>query len=395
MTRALLNSGQGIPLHLANRHGLITGQTGTGKTVTLMRLAEQFSRAGVPSFVADVKGDIAALARACPVELVDPYGQIGRPIRITFDGLGADLSARALELSDAQAGCLEIAFAYASRAGLPLGSIAELRICLQALGSDRRAAADLGHVSAASVAVIMRALLRLEMQGGSHLFGRPAFDVAELIADPSRVTILAAEHLLESPRLYGAFLLSILSDLWRRLPEIGDVDKPRLVLFFDESHLLFSDASPALLRRLEQTVRLIRSKGVGLYFASQSPADIPDPIRAQLAHHIAHDRALPIGSARFRTLSANGSPLPEVVARVDLPACELGALTPAERPAVAAPVSAEPGRFDVWGYAFLAFCLVALTAAGFTVYALWQAGALGMALAATIGAGLALSRGKG
>lgn len=322
-----LNQSAGIPARYANRHGLITGATGTGKTVTLQRLAEQFSGAGCSVFIADVKGDIAALARSCPAVLLDMFGQDGTPCRVTFAAMGADLVSRSLELTDAQAGAVEVAFAYARDKRLRLDSIADFRAVIRELHSNARAAsAHYGQVSPASLGVVQRALMRLEAQGGNAMFAAPAFDVADLLPQ-SRVSILKADRLMQSPRLYAAFLLYMLSDLYERLPEVGDIAAPRLVFFFDESHLLFTDCPPLLLRRIEQTVRLIRSKGVGVYFVSQSPGDIPQTIREQLAHRIEHDRALPVGAARFRTMCKAGRPLDAGVVKVALPACPLGPLT--------------------------------------------------------------------
>lgn len=389
--RAMLNAGTGIPLDYANRHGLITGATGTGKTVSLMRLVEQFSRAGVPSFVADVKGDIAALARSCPVDLLDLFGTSGRPIRLTFDAMGADLVSRALELSDAQAGAVEIAFAYARDHGLAVGNLPEMRALLGMVLQDRAAvAARYGQVGAASIGVVSRALLRLESQGAARAFAYPSFDVADLLAAPDRVSILAADKLIEAPRLYGAFLLFVLEELYKRMPECGDLDKPRLVLFFDESHLLFDDCPAPLLRRIEQTVRLIRSKGVGVYFATQSHLDVPETIRAQLAHVIAHDRALPVGTARVRTMTLDGRPAVETVERVALPDCPLGALDESERPAWVSTPEATPapkptGEFDGYGYAFLAIVAMAIGglvwawfADGFLTVVVWMVVLIGV-----------------
>lgn len=335
-----LNQSAGIPARYANRHGLITGATGTGKTVTLQRLAEEFSKAGASVFIADVKGDIAALTRSCPAVLLDMLGAMGTPCRVTFAAMGADLVARALELTDAQAGAVEVAFAYARDRRLRLDSIADFRAVIRELHANaRQASAQYGQVSPSSLGVVQRALMRLETQGGNAMFAAPAFDVADLLA-PSRVSILKAESLMQSPRLYAAFLLYMLTDLYERLPEVGDIAAPRLVFFFDEAHLLFSDCPPALLRRIEQTVRLIRSKGVGVYFVSQAPGDIPQTIRDQLAHRIEHDRALPVGVARFRTMCKSGRPLDAGVVKVALPGCALGALTQQELAQLA------PGRVD-------------------------------------------------
>jgi len=346
MTFAALNASAGIPLRYANRHGLITGATGTGKTVTLQRLAEQFSKAGCPVFVADVKGDIAALSRSCPTVLLDMFGKVGTPAQITFQAMGADLVARAMELTDAQAGAVEVAFAYARDRRLRLDSIADFRALIREIhGNTRAISAQYGQVSPASLGVVQRALMRLESQGGASMFAAPAFDVADLLA-PARISILKADRLMQSPRLYAAFLLFMMSDLYDRLPEVGDIAAPRLVFFFDEAHLLFSDCPPLLLRRIEQTVRLIRSKGVGVYFVSQSPNDIPQTIRDQLAHRVEHDRALPVGAARLRTMCKSGRPLDLGVVKVALPECELGALTADELAQLAPRVTSNPAPMN-------------------------------------------------
>lgn len=340
MTRASLNRSSGIPLHYANRHGLIVGPTGCGKSVSLMRLAEQFSHAGVPVFVSDVKTDLSALARSCPASLLDLFGRDGQAISVTFEAMGPDLISRALELSDVQSACVEIAFAYASATGARLDSIADFRSVLQSLQSNAKAVSThYGQVSSASIGVVMRALLRLESQGGNSFFKAPCFDVAKLLqldSGKGLVSILQAQTLINSPRLYSAFLLFLLSKLYDRMPEIGDVEKPRLVFFFDESHLLFQDCPPALLRRIEQTARLIRSKGVGVYFVTQRPDDIPEIIRSQLAHRLEHARALPVGTALFSTMTDSGKPLAPAAVKIDLPDCPLGPLTAIELPKPAA-----------------------------------------------------------
>jgi len=376
-----LNSTAGIPARYANRHGLITGQTGTGKTVTLMTLAERFSRAGVPVFIADVKGDIAALARSCPAVQLDLFGHAGNPIRVSFDAMGADLVARALELTDAQSGVVEVAFAYARDNRLALASIADFRAVLARLHADAKAiSAQYGQVGAASIAVVQRALMRLEGQGGRTMFAYPAFDVAELL-EPSRISILKADRLMQSPRLYGAFLLWMLSDLYERLPEIGDQPAPRLVFFFDEAHLLFQDCPAALLRRIEQTVRLIRSKGVGVYFVTQAPDDVPTVIRDQLAHRIEHDRALPVGVARFRTMTREGKPAPMITAKVDLPECPLGPLQAHELPPSPAPgASAAPSQWPA-----VALIAAGVVLAAFLAWWLIAAGHTGKAVAVLAG----------
>lgn len=410
--KALLNRTAGIPLRYANRHGLITGQTGTGKSVSLMRLAEQFSMQGVPVFVSDVKGDLSALERSCPVAHLDLFNGLS----VTVQAMGADLMARALELTDTQAGCLEIAFAYASDIGAPLDTLADLRIVLSAADNDSTVSARYGRVSSASVGVVMRSILRLESQGGKEFFRAPCFDVARLLdmrtkprlsfevnarfeyTQPDEfngvVSILDSARLIQSPRVYSAFMLWLLTDLWNRLPEIGDIDKPRLVFFFDEAHLLFQDCPPALLRRIEQTTRLIRSKGVGLYFVSQRPDDIPEIVRSQLAHTIEHDRSLPVGTARFATMDMSGKPVPPATVRVELPTCPLGAIErQAEKSDIGIPVSLAAGQFDKAGYLFLA-CLavmVALLACGLAW--IWVSGKLATVAALAFG-GLFAIRGK-
>ncbi|CAM3840835.1 helicase HerA-like domain-containing protein [Agrobacterium radiobacter] len=412
MTHAMLNTKTGIPLNKANRHGLITGQTGTGKTVSLQRLTEQFSKAGVPVFISDVKGDIAALSRSCPTQFLDVFGQTGKPLKAAISAMGADLMARALELTDTQSGVLEIAFAYARDSGAPLATIADLRQLLSAISEDSDYVnRQYGQISKASVGVIMRALLRLETQGGNAFFGNPQFDVAALLETieekvqlpnfanafhgrprspditlvtdrRGQVSILQAERLINSPRVYAAFLLWLLTELWERLPEIGDMDKPRLVMFFDEAHLLFSEINPALLRRIEQTVRLIRSKGVGVYFVTQSPDDVPHAIREQLAFQIVHDRAYRIGQAHVSGLTQDGRPVNHGLVQIDLPECPLGALTDDEKPA--APVTVEPmAEKPQWarmGKPEIALLLVILVAGGFVSYGLvwaWAAGTIG------------------
>lgn len=399
MTHAMLNPKTGIPLAKANRHGLITGQTGTGKTVTLQRLTEQFSKAGVPVFVSDVKGDIAALSRSCPTQFLDVFGETGKPMTVSISAMGPELMSRAMELTDTQAGVLEIAFAYAADSGAALATIADMRNLLSAMIDDSDYInRQYGQISKASIGVIMRGLLRIEQQGGNRFFGNRQFDVAELLdlapfpfagsgTKPimGLVSILQAERLINSPRVYAAFLLWLLSELWDRLPEIGDRDKPRLVLFFDEAHLLFSEINPALLRRIEQTVRLIRSKGVGVYFVTQSPDDVPAAIREQLAFRIEHSRSNKIGHARFTGIDMNGRPFDAGVVPVDLPKCPLGALADDEMP-VAATVEpmAESPQWARLGKPEIALLLAILIAGGFVFYGivwLWFAGTMGKAAA--------------
>jgi len=299
---------------LANRHGLITGATGTGKTVTLQTLAEQFSRAGVPVFMADVKGDLSGMAKAggshpkvaerarslhvglryeaCPVVFWDVFGRSGHPVHATISDMGPLLLARMLGLNDTQEGVLTLVFRIADDAGLLLLDMKDLRAMLQYVGDNATQFTNqYGRVSAASIGAIQRGLLTLESQGAERFFGEPMLDIADLMQiDRGRgvVNILAAEQLMSSPRLYGALLLWLLSEIFEQLPEVGDSDRPKLVFFFDEAHLLFDDAPRALLERIEQVVRLIRSKGVGVYFVTQSPLDVPESVLGQLGNRVQH-----------------------------------------------------------------------------------------------------------
>jgi uncharacterized protein len=300
---------------LANRHGCITGATGTGKTVTLQVLAENFSRIGVPVFMADVKGDLTGIAKpgamsdrmkarldslklaepkwqGCPVTLWDVWGEQGHPIRATVSDLGPLLMARLLNLNDTQEGVLALAYKVADDNALLLLDLKDLRALLQFVGDNAaKFRTQYGNISAASIGAIQRGLLQLETQGSEKFFGEPMLDIDDLIqaTDGSgMVNILAADRLMNSPRVYGAFLLWLLSELFEKLPEVGDRDKPKLVFFFDEAHLLFSDAPQALLEKVEQVVRLIRSKGVGVYFVTQNPLDIPDKVLAQLSNRVQH-----------------------------------------------------------------------------------------------------------
>src|SRR5512134_2454503 len=299
---------------LANRHGLITGATGTGKTVTLQTLAEQFSRAGVPVFMADVKGDLSGMAKAggghakvaerakllgvqllhepCPVVFWDVYGAAGHPVRATVSDMGPLLFSRLLALNDTQEGVLNLVFKIADDAGLLLLDAKDLRAILQHVGENAaQFTTAYGNVSAASVGAIQRGLLALESQGADKFFGEPMLDIADLMqveGGKGVVNILAADQLMNSPKLYATFLLWMLAELFERLPEVGDPDKPRLVFFFDEAHLLFDDAPKALLEKIEQVVRLIRSKGVGVYFVTQNPLDIPESVLGQLGNRVQH-----------------------------------------------------------------------------------------------------------
>src|SRR5262245_27250968 len=319
MSQILIGKGE-QPVHLlakyGNRHGLVAGATGTGKTVSLMVLAEGFSRLGVPVVMADVKGDVAGLAvagtinekltqraaqigvpgyaaEASPVVFWDLYGKAGHPVRATVSEVGPSLLGRILELNDTQAGVLEIAFKLADDRGLLLLDLDDLRALLTFVAENRKEiSTQYGLVSAASVAAIQRALLALEREGGEALFGEPALELADLLrtdlSGRGIVNVLAADQLILKPRLYSSFLLWLLSELFENLPEVGDLDKPKLVFIFDEAHLLFDDAPSALLQRIEQVVRLIRSKGVGVYFCSQFPDDVPGEILGQLGNRIQH-----------------------------------------------------------------------------------------------------------
>lgn len=311
---------QGLPLKYANRHGLVAGATGTGKSVTLQILAEGFSKAGVPVFLADVKGDLSGLAgamsdshklhqafqkragtigfddftyEAFPVTFWDLFGEQGHPIRTTVSEMGPLLLSRLLELTSVQEGVLNIAFHVADEQGLPLLDLEDLQALLVWVGQNAsQLSLQYGNVATSSVGAIQRSLLVLQNQGGEKLFGEPALELSDLMrVDPNgqgRISILAADKLMGAPKLYATFLLWLLSELFEELPEVGDPDKPRLVFFFDEAHLLFEDAPKALVDKVEQVARLIRSKGVGVYFITQNPADVPDDILGQLGNRIQH-----------------------------------------------------------------------------------------------------------
>ncbi len=305
-----------LDLKYANRHGLIAGATGTGKTVTLQILTEGFSKAGVPVFLADVKGDLAGLSRpgdfneflvdraatlglspyepeAFPVCFWDLHGEQGCPIRATVSEMGPLMLSRLLDLNDTQEGVLTLAFRVADDEGLLLLDLKDLRaLLIEIAGRTRELSAAYGHVSRASIGAIQRRLLSLKEQGGERFFGEPALDLADFMRTDTSgrgvVNILAADRLMQTPKLYATFLLWLLSELFEELPEVGDPEKPKLVFFFDEAHLLFDDCPDALLDKIEQVVRLIRSKGVGVYFASQNPLDIPDSVSSQLGNRFQH-----------------------------------------------------------------------------------------------------------
>jgi uncharacterized protein len=299
---------------LANRHGLITGATGTGKTVTLQALAHRFSAIGVPVFMADVKGDLSGIAKAggtnpkvasrsqelgvvleyeaCPAVFWDLYGKAGHPVRATVSDMGPLLLGRILGLNETQEGVLGMVFKIADDHGLLLLDLKDLRAMLQHVGDNAaQFKTQYGNVSPASVGAIQRGLLALENQGAAQLFGEPMLDIADLMQTRDGkgiVNILAADRLMGSPKLYSSFLLWLLAELFENLPEVGDPEKPKLVFFFDEAHLLFSEAPKALLEKVEQVVRLIRSKGVGVYFVTQNPLDIPESVLGQLGNRVQH-----------------------------------------------------------------------------------------------------------
>lgn len=301
---------------LANRHGLVAGATGTGKTVTLQVMAEHLSRIGVPVFAADVKGDLSGISNpgtetpkikarveklglqdfrfeACPVTFWDVFGEQGHPVRATVSAIGPVLLSRILNLNDTQSGVLSLVFKIADDTGMLLLDLKDLRAMLQFVGSQaKKYQTEYGNISAASVGAIQRGLVSLESQGGNQFLGEPALNIDDLLQtdDHGRgvINLLAADKLLKSPQLYATFLLWLLSELFETLPEVGDVEKPKLVFFFDEAHLLFNDPPPALLNKIEEVIRLIRSKGVGVYFVTQNPVDIPDTVLGQLGNRVQH-----------------------------------------------------------------------------------------------------------
>ena len=300
---------------LANRHGLITGATGTGKTVTLQKLAESFSNIGVPVFMADVKGDLSGISQsgkigeklaaalasrgialptpvACPTTLWDVFGDQGHPVRATISDMGPLLLNRMLNLNETQAGVLSLVFKIADDNGLLLLDMKDLRSMLSYVGENaKQFTTDYGNISAASIGAIQRGLLQIEEQGGDQFCGEPMLNIQDFmqtVDNKGVINVLAADKLLNSPRLYATFLLWMLSELFEQLPEIGDPDKPKLVFFFDEAHLLFNEAPKALVDRIELVVRLVRSKGVGVYFVTQNPLDIPDNVLGQLGNRVQH-----------------------------------------------------------------------------------------------------------
>jgi DNA helicase HerA-like ATPase len=375
---------------LANRHGAITGATGTGKTITMQVLAEGFSRIGVPVFMADIKGDFTGIAKmgeltpklkerldrlgipepqwgGSPVTLWDVWGEQGHPVRATISDMGPLLLARLLNLNETQEGVLALAFKIADDNQLLLLDLKDLRSLLQFVGDNAaKFKTEYGNISSASIGAIQRGLLQIEQQGGDRFFGEPMLDIADLMQTDAQgggmVNVLAADKLMQNPRLYATFLLWLLAELFENLPEVGDRDKPKLVFFFDEAHLLFTEAPPALIEKVEQVVRLIRSKGVGVYFVTQNPLDIPEKVLGQLGNRVQHGlraftprdqkavksvaetmRANPkidaqkailelgVGEALVSLLDAKGTP--GITQRVWIfpPASHIGPITPDER----------------------------------------------------------------
>lgn len=408
MDRILIGKGD-VPVYLlgryGNRHGLVAGATGTGKTVSLLVMAEGFSRMGVPVFLVDVKGDVAGLAmpgvmndrikerasrvgledyrcEASPVIFWDCFGKSGHPMRTTVSEVGPTLLGRILDLNDTQVGMLEIAFRVADEQGLLLLDLDDLRALLAFLSENREEiSSQYGLVSTQSVAAVQRALLTLEREGGKALFGEPALELGDLmrtdLSGRGIISVLAAERLITKPRLYSSLLLWLVSELFENLPEVGDTDVPRLAVFFDEAHLLFQDSPQALREKVEQVVRLIRSKGVGIYFCSQFPDDLPREILGQMGNRIQHAlraytprdqkavRAaaetfvpnpkldlsrviseLAVGEALVSTLQERGIPMPVERAIISPPRCRIGPLVEHERELVR---SRSPigGKYDV------------------------------------------------
>ena len=388
----------------ANRHGLIAGATGTGKTITLQVLAEGFSELGVPVFAADIKGDLSGVAvagepkpklaeraaqigvagyapQACPTVFWDVFGEQGHPVRGTVSDMGPDLLARLLDLSDVQEAVLMLVFKYCDDQGLALLDLKDLRAALSHVAENAKALGpDYGLISTSSVGAIQRGLIGLEQDGGNTFFGEPALELADLmrvdLSGRGIVNVLAADKLYQKPRLYSTFLLWLLAELFEELPEAGDLDKPKLVFFFDEAHLLFNDAPKALIEKIEQVVRLIRSKGVGIYFVTQNPLDLPDAVLGQLGNRVQHAlraftprdqkavkaaaetfrvnpkldveaviTTLGVGEALVSTLQEGG--IPGIVEKTMIrpPKSRMGSITPTERQVIVgrSPVS---GRYE-------------------------------------------------
>ncbi len=392
-------------LSMANRHGLITGATGTGKTVTLQIMAEAFSKQGIPVFAADIKGDLSGLSQAghndinlaaraaqigltpyaleaTPTMFWDVFGEQGHPIRTTITEMGPLMISRLLGLSGAQEGALNIAFKIADQEGLALLDLKDLRALLQDLGNRGPSiTTEYGNVTAATIGAIQRQLMVIEQQGGEKFFGEPALDIKDFMRTTQNgrgyVNIIAADKLVTSPLLYATFLLWLLSDLFQTMPEVGDVAVPKLVFFFDEAHLLFADAPPGLLQQIAQTVKLIRSKGVGIYFVTQNPLDIPDAVLAQLGNRIQHAlraytprdlKTVQVAASTFRpnpkfdtakviselakgealvsVLDAKGVPTMVDRTLIRPPSGQLGPVTPEQRRATIA-LSPVAGKYEI------------------------------------------------
>ncbi|SOC35397.1 hypothetical protein SAMN05892877_101336 [Rhizobium subbaraonis] len=399
-----INAPEYLELKFGNRHGLVTGATGTGKTITLQILAEGFSNAGVPVFCADVKGDLSGIGaigeakdfllkraeeiglqpydfQEFPVIFWDLYGEKGHRVRATMTEMGPLLLSRLMNATDAQEGVLNIAFKIADQGGLPLLDLKDLQALLQYMGDNASALSNqYGFISKASVGSIQRELLILEQQGAEHFFGEPALKISDIMRTTNdgrgAISVLAADKLMMNPRLYGTFLLWLLSELFEELPEVGDPEKPRLVFFFDEAHLLFKDAPKVLVERVEQVVRLIRSKGVGVYFVTQNPLDVPETVLAQLGNRVQHalraytpreQKAVKTAAETFRpnpdfdcatvitelgtgealVSTLEGKGVPSMVERTLIrpPASRVGPLTDAERAQVMK-VSPVAGLYD-------------------------------------------------
>ena len=388
---------------MANRHGLVAGATGTGKTVTLQVLAETFCQAGVPCFMADMKGDLSGISQvgklsgfiekrlpefgienpqfqSCPVRFFDVYGEQGHPMRSTISNMGPDLLARMLELNETQTGVLNIVFRIADENGLLLIDLKDLRAMLNFVGQNSSEfTLQYGNVSTASIGAIQRALLHLENQGADKFFGEPSFDIYDLLqceGGKGIMNVLAADKLMLKPKLYSTFLLWLLSELYSTLPEVGDMDLPKLVFFFDEAHMLFEDTSKALTAKIEQVIRLIRSKGVGIYFITQSPTDIPENILGQLGNRVQHalraytpkdQKAVKVAAETFRAnpefdtyeailqletgealvsfLDEKGAPCMVERAKILFPLSQIGAITEDQR-ALIIKQSRLWGRYD-------------------------------------------------
>lgn len=378
-----------INSRMANRHGLIAGATGTGKTVTLQVMAESFSQAGIPCFMADMKGDLSGIAKAgsmsgfiekrkdafgipdpqfqpCPVRFYDVFGEQGHPIRATISQMGPQLLSRLLGLNETQDGVLNIVFRIADEQGLLILDLKDLRATLDYVSKHAKEyTTKYGNISSATVGAIQRALLQLENQGANQFFGEPSFDIHDLLQTENGkgiMSVLAADKLMLQPKLYSTFLLWLISELYTTLPEVGDQQAPKLIFFFDEAHMLFQDTSKALVDKIEQVIRLIRSKGVGIYFISQLPTDLPDNILAQLGNRVQHalraytprdQKAVKVAAETFRAnpafkteeaittletgealvsfLDENGAPGIVQKAKILFPLSQIGAITAADR----------------------------------------------------------------